>query len=475
MFLQKINLTAVKYSKFALVAILLIGISLRIYKLDAQSLWLDELSSMIGSAPWNSFEVIVDYSRKDQPPLFFLLLHYWMNLFGYNEIAARLLVSIVGVLGIYSIFFLGKEIGNRNTGLIASFLTSINYFHLFFSQDVRFYSLVFLLTTLSFLFFIRALGDEKVINVILYAFFSSCLFYTHYFSLVVYGTQIVTLIFIIAFYKGFEKGLIKAISLASFLSLIFNIWWIPQYLSDIKTDNFWIGELSPWFLIRYFIQYFKEPITILVFVAVSYLFFKQIAKDFFRNGFSIKTEYFTLVSWIVFSYLIPLIYSVVWEPMLLPRYTMISLPGLLIFISLGFQHLPTSRLKVQLIGLIGVSFVVFLFAIDRYYNRPNKAQWREVSRQVLCDSTKNYAYFSSYDFYFNSYFYQLSKSTSQRCLHPETVDFNEIIKKSKGIWLLEAHNEGSKIAKDKLELIELNFKKEKEKVFFNAKATLYVK
>jgi uncharacterized membrane protein len=63
---------------------------------------------------------------------------------------------LIGVLGLVAMYALGREVGGRKAGLAACFFTAINWFHILYSQEVRFYGLLFLFTVLSYLFFIRA-------------------------------------------------------------------------------------------------------------------------------------------------------------------------------------------------------------------------------------------------------------------------------------------------------------------------------
>src|SRR5258706_14897451 len=92
-----------------LAGIILLGAGLRLYHLDYQSLWLDELHSIIPTDPSNSLSSIIEYSKTDQPPLFFIYIHYAFSLFGYNELVGRMASPFFGILGIIGIYFLGKE------------------------------------------------------------------------------------------------------------------------------------------------------------------------------------------------------------------------------------------------------------------------------------------------------------------------------------------------------------------------------
>ena len=177
-----------KYTAW-LLFIILLGTGLRLYHLDYQSLWLDEIYSMIGSNPDQSFASMIAYCRNDQPPAFFTLLYYWFKAFGYTPYAGRLLAAIIGVIGIVFVYFLGKEVRDKETGLFAALIAAFNYFQIYYSQEVRFYSLLFLLATLSYLFFIRIIKWDKGSDYFLYVIFTTLAMYTHYYGLVILASQ----------------------------------------------------------------------------------------------------------------------------------------------------------------------------------------------------------------------------------------------------------------------------------------------
>ena len=167
--------------------ILALSVFLRLYKLDFKSLWIDELYTIVPANPNNDLESIVRYCKSDQPPLFFFLLHYWFKIFPYSPFFGRLLSVVIGVLGVAAMYFLGAEIKNRETGLYASALSAINYFHIYYSQECRFYSLLFLLTVVSFIFFLRSLKYKTKKNYLLYVLSTIGLLYTQYFGIIVFA------------------------------------------------------------------------------------------------------------------------------------------------------------------------------------------------------------------------------------------------------------------------------------------------
>jgi len=168
---------------FLLVILTTAGV-LRFIEPDKQSLWNDELHSMVGASPAKSLDEVIEYAKIDQPPFYFILLNTWFKVMPYTAVSARLLSAIFGVLGVYAVFLLGKEVKNDRVGLLSAGLTTFSYFHIYYSQEARFYSLLFVVSTFSYFFFIRAVkygGLVKLLSVCdchdtnnLYSLFWAC-------------------------------------------------------------------------------------------------------------------------------------------------------------------------------------------------------------------------------------------------------------------------------------------------------------
>jgi uncharacterized membrane protein len=84
------------------------------------------------------------------PPLSFFLTRISFEFFGHTAISARLISAITGTVSVWGMYLLGKEILNRNLGLIAAALTTVNFYNLYYSQEARGYITAFLFATLSF-------------------------------------------------------------------------------------------------------------------------------------------------------------------------------------------------------------------------------------------------------------------------------------------------------------------------------------
>ena len=68
---------------------------------------------------------------------------------------------IPGSLSVLLIYKFGKELFNKNAGLIAALIMAVSVFQIKYSQEARTYSLIVFLTLLSNYFFLRLLSGYK--------------------------------------------------------------------------------------------------------------------------------------------------------------------------------------------------------------------------------------------------------------------------------------------------------------------------
>jgi len=123
---------------FILIGIIAISAAMRLYRIDYQSLWVDELFSIVETEPHNSLASVIEYAKGDQPPLFFIYIHYAFKAFGYSESVGRIACALVGLISIIAIYFLVKEVQSQSAGLFAALITGFNYFHCIIRRNFGF-------------------------------------------------------------------------------------------------------------------------------------------------------------------------------------------------------------------------------------------------------------------------------------------------------------------------------------------------
>ncbi len=144
--------------KYLVPALLVLALILRLPLLN-NSFWLDEASQALESA--RPFSEQLDIVPDFQPPLLHYLLHFAMRI-GRSEWWLRLVGALIpGLITIYTVYLIGCEFKYKKAGLISAFLLAISSFHIFYSQEIRPYSLAAMWGMLSWLFLIQAWKETK--------------------------------------------------------------------------------------------------------------------------------------------------------------------------------------------------------------------------------------------------------------------------------------------------------------------------
>ncbi|MBI5878672.1 MAG: glycosyltransferase family 39 protein [Chloroflexi bacterium] len=128
--------------------ILLAAFGARAFGLGAQSLWYDEAVSLF-LARQPVADLIAHTAGDIHPPLYYLLLHYWLAWAGASEFAAAFFSLFFGVLMVAIGFRLARDWFGAPTAALAAFLLAISSFQLWYAQEIRMYTLAGSLVLLS--------------------------------------------------------------------------------------------------------------------------------------------------------------------------------------------------------------------------------------------------------------------------------------------------------------------------------------
>lgn len=357
-------------SAYVLLLLLIVGSVFRFYNLDYAGLWLDEIFSMQESDPAFSLATVYSSIQKDQPPVFFFLLHGYLKWFGYTDFAGRSLTCVIGVLGIIAMFFLGTEFKDERLGLTAAFLTTINYFHVGISVEIRFYALVFLLSALSYLFFLRAIKRMRIQDFVCYSVFTALALNTHYFGLVMFASQLLIFIIVLIWLKTEIKLLILGLIAGIFAGLSL-LHWLPVLMADLQIASFHIEPHTIRYLLKSFWWFVYDPAAFLLYLAFSGLMVRVFYTKLVTKTITVDDT--VLLGWVVIGFLIPLLYSIFRMPLFVTKYCTIQLPAIFLIVALGLNTLKNKKLQFYSI----VIFVVSAFVVN-FFARPNyKKSWSE--------------------------------------------------------------------------------------------------
>lgn len=158
----------------------LVGAVLRSWPRSA--MWLDEAQSVsFASLPLTR---IPGALRQDgAPPLYYLLLHVWISVFGDGDVAVRSLSVVLSLAGMLVLGFVVSRWMGRRAGLAAVVLVACNPFAARYGSEARMYALVMLEVAIGFGLVLRMVQRVRRSTGVALAVDVAALLYTHYWAL----------------------------------------------------------------------------------------------------------------------------------------------------------------------------------------------------------------------------------------------------------------------------------------------------
>ncbi|HYM58518.1 MAG TPA: glycosyltransferase family 39 protein [Solirubrobacteraceae bacterium] len=139
---------------------LLVAVSLllRSPKLDI-GFWIDEGLS-VGIADRGIADIPGTLRLDGSPPLYYMLLHFWLGLAGRGEEATRALSLLLALIAIPVAWWGARMLFGERAGWIAAVLAALNPFLTHYAQEARMYALVIVLGLVACVSFVRAFAGE---------------------------------------------------------------------------------------------------------------------------------------------------------------------------------------------------------------------------------------------------------------------------------------------------------------------------
>jgi MFS family permease len=195
-----------------------------------QQYWMDEAITVGISS--HHLSAIPGIMRQDgSPPLFYLLLHFWMQMVGSGMAATHWLSEIFSVLTIPIGYWGGLKIANKRAGLMTATLMASSAFLDYYSQETRMYALMTLFGLLGTIGFVRGFVFRERRYVILFSLSQAAMLYTHNWALF-FGAGAVVSLIVLYRISGDEirQNLIRDAVYAFVGAGILFLPWLPNFI-----------------------------------------------------------------------------------------------------------------------------------------------------------------------------------------------------------------------------------------------------
>lgn len=193
-----------------LIVLLLVAFALRLHELGSKSLWSDEGLTLrraeqpIGLIIQNVNRIPIGPDYRDgsgvtaasapdlHPPLYFLLMHVWIQFAGKSEFALRFPSVMGATMALPLLYAVARALMSREAGLWAAFLGTISPFFLWYAQEARMYSWLVVLSLASVHALLPLLEDRpRHRDYLVFVGVTLALLYTHYAGFLLLGFEAV--------------------------------------------------------------------------------------------------------------------------------------------------------------------------------------------------------------------------------------------------------------------------------------------
>ena len=418
-----------RLSTLILLSLILVAFGLRVYQLDAQSLWYDE--GVTATLAQRDLTALTAWTARDiQPPLYYYVVAGWGRLAGWSEWSLRFVSAWWGSLLVPLMALLtNKLLRNRNAALIAALLTTTHPLLVYYSQEARMYTMVVALGVLTGYYFLAALDNQTASyrQWVPYIIVATATIYTHYFAfflLFAFGLVGIAQTLHERDHLLITRPLITRplIIIGAHLTivLLFALWLIPL-LTQLATDrSYWQGTFNVMEAVRAIALRFVVGETVLEEFAPPYLWIAGMVTLLSGGIFIIRAwqerharnALLFTAAWLLIPTLCVLTLAVA-VPKFNVRYVLLALPALILLWSYGATVLvripgtppndpqfpnsigsppqPQTRQRLRLsIGRVATVLMllplvaIFLIADRNWYTDHSflKAQWRAAAAYV---------------------------------------------------------------------------------------------
>ncbi|MBV6521953.1 MAG: hypothetical protein MNPFHGCM_02097 [Gemmatimonadaceae bacterium] len=142
-------------------------------------LWADEVYAVMESFRTPFPQTLAIFPGDNKHPLYALLAHVALSVFGETPWAVRLPAILFGVATIPLLYALGRRITSRMEALASTALLALSYHHVWFSQNARGYSMLAFFAVLTTLLLLRASESNRIQPWIWYGIAAGLGAYTH--------------------------------------------------------------------------------------------------------------------------------------------------------------------------------------------------------------------------------------------------------------------------------------------------------
>ena len=285
--------------------------------------------------------------------LYYLSVHFWIQLFGTSEVALRSLSLVAAALVIAPFHAIARRLGAARA-VAADVLLATSPFFLLYARDARAYALLLLLVVFATWAFIRAVESDATGDWVRYTAIATLAVYTHWFAALVIGAHFLWWLATGPHPRRGRRALTSAgvIALAVLPIAVFALvgtsgvdWIAPLSVAEIRSVATAVTGTSSW----------SAQLVFLAVIVAALVVVGSDRRSGRRDG---PGRWISLsAAWLLVPIAVTIPISVV-EPLLVSRYLIVVLPGFALMLAIGLAALTRGRRVLLVVGvaaLVGLS------------------------------------------------------------------------------------------------------------------------
>ncbi len=430
-----------KYEALFVTLIISFGLLLRGFNINFNDFWSDEMVSFYLSNPNLKFlETIKLIFSSNLTVTFEIILKFFHKIFGYNFEYSRYLTLFLSTISIFYFYRLIKTNKTYKSAILGIILLSINIYHIRYSIELRSYMLTFLLTIilLTLIFYqgkireFKNFFDYPIIFII-----SFLMLFSHAYSIIVIISINIYIFLLWVIKKNFTKNNALLFLSTTISSLLF----ILIYMNNISHTPSWIPEFkSSFFTNYYFSSFFGSRILgLLHLLILIYLIITQLNKVL--KKFDIELFFIILL---FLTYIIPISYSIIFEPILIDRYIFfVLIPILYLFSCLTLNLKNLFKKYIFIFLLVTPSFFNHFYenTFKQFYTNiyPSKPEVRKSLEHIIKNNNLNYSFVTvknnpiNINFVYENYLKKYSEKIDKNLIY---YNYDDNSKLPDNLWLI---------------------------------------
>jgi 4-amino-4-deoxy-L-arabinose transferase-like glycosyltransferase len=359
-----------------LLLILLVAAGLRLWHLGHWSLWYDEVVTMQLARAGGVGAMVERLGRIDatRAPLHPLVLMGWIRVFGTSDLAARALSAVLGIATVGAVYGTARSAFGETTARWGAWLCAVCPTLVYFSQEVRMYALLVLLTVLSWWVFLGFRREASRVRMSVYGLLLAVMAYTQPLGLFMLAAHVAAYGLV---RRGLKLSIGRWLLVLVFVALLIAPW-IGRYFDH--APDYPLPRYPIKYVLAVPIEYIGGTSLTLIPLAVL------IAHGLFmwREGRIVvrePVEAVTLLCWFTVPIGAMYLYSHVGHRIFGPsRYNLFVAPAYLVLVARGLAALPSP-------ARIGAGVLMLGFTVQNLvgvtYTPGVKADWRGVAQWVV--------------------------------------------------------------------------------------------